>query len=217
MNFRGDRIRREALCLKRREPPTRPPKTSKNKGPPMNLLTANPVGLLPGSPRYIVGKGGRGSVWNYRGREVDVVAVPTTGQYKACWHDKGMSRCSWGNDEHGALANARFEIEVEDLGNDWWEAQHAIHTALDHLVDETKEPINRGRLARHLEVLYRVPAPSYRISPRHMDAFYRLSLDDRLRLLDAVLDYQERSGFFDPARRVANPDPEGTRAELLMA
>lgn len=178
--------------------------------------------LLPGAPpRYLFGGMGTPQLWEYRGLQVEVAPIPPTPhepkrRFKACFHDdEGVRRCGIAEDEQGALANARYHIDLDSMGQTWRDAEQAVQRALDHMVDTTDDPINRGRLARHVEVLSRAPHPDYKILPYQMQAFYDLSLEDRLHLIEEVIELQRRTGLFDSKRRIPNPEPAGVRSELL--
>lgn len=173
--------------------------------------------LLPGPPpQYVMGGMGMPEVWRYRGYDIEV--IPSNGDFKACYvHPEDGRQCPIARDVQSALGNARHRIDISEMPEGWWDAEHVVHMTLDHYAETATTPINRGRIARHIEELRAHPVKGVPIHRHSYEQFDNLSLPDRLRLIDEVIDYQERAGLWDPQRRTKNPsdDPPGTVAELL--
>jgi hypothetical protein len=202
-------------------------------------LRPNP--LTTGSPPvHVQGLPGSSQVWRYKGRELLVERDPgmTTAPWKVTWiTDEGDEESSYGVDAQAALANARYNIDVVANDKKWpgyYSAETAAHHVLDNYVDFSDDPVDRATVARLIEQI----AEQFRRDPNTrpnlygprtlpirkfgIDAFYSLPIKERLRLIDELIDYQYRWGFFGPERykptpskgRVKNPGKKrNTRAE----
>lgn len=179
------------------------------------MAAANP--LLPGAPpAYVHGMPGGAQVWRYRGREISVQPGPTGTWWEASWTEGTDRESHHAVDAQDAVGRARFNIDLIELGGDWPEAEIGLVHASDHL-DEAGRAATRATLARHAEVLFRQALTGTDVSPIrkwHAEAFYRLSLSDRLRLIDEVIADQRRAGVLS---NPSSPSPRGmqTRAALL--
>jgi hypothetical protein len=180
--------------------------------------TPNPL-IKRAPPQFVSGQVGGEQVWRYAGVEIDVHPPRTRIGVMSLWRasfvspdpaDEGEETSVRAIDRDAALANARHQIDLHELGEAWRDAEYTIHHVLDNYVDTTNDPINRARLARHLEVWAQTKHfdPTYPVKARDFQAFYALPLQDRLALLDAVIDFQERAEQFEPQRRIPEEKPK---------
>lgn len=190
-------------------------------------------------PQFVQGMLGQDQVWTYKGREITVIRYPKMpdAPWQASWvTDEGDREESHGIDPGGALANARYNIDVTSNEAKWpgyYSAETMAHHVLDNMVDYGTGPIDRAALAREIEYVAKQVRrkPDVKPSlygPRDLPirswgvvAFDGLALKERLRLLDELIDYQYRWGFIPEKRyrptptrrRLRNPKKRNTREE----
>lgn len=184
----------------------------------------NPIDPKQAPPKAVYSYGGQ-STWRYRGREIQVVRDPNWkpgqyGKFGASWpepEDEGDEQAAFATDEQGALANARHQIDVHErqkTHKDYWAADNMVAHVIDYLNDFTTGPIDRATVARAIEEARlsltrqgraRVGGTSLPIREWGMDAFQKLPLKERLRMIDEGIDYQGRSGLVDAKRLKSTP------------
>lgn len=171
------------------------------------LLRGHPPTYLQGLPSK--------SLWAYQGRSIEVEET-RPGKWEARYRDAdGDERKVHAEDAQGALYGARFGIDVEVLTETVDPAWGPAESAVEHVVDfhGDQGAVSRSKVARTLEEWRRgcVSPPAGVRTGRSaaalcedIEAFYRLPLTDRLRLIDEVIHMQIVLGLIGP-EIVSNP------------
>lgn len=163
----------------------------------------NPLSSGP-PPQYVFGGMGTPQLWRYRGRDLEVTPVDFGAWqgFRATWVEpleEGDRIGATGHDVHDALANARLDIDLYELGDPWRDA----YQGLDTVSDTIRGPYDRRTLARQAEIMFRKRLAGEEGAPQFLKkseakAFYKLSLPDRLRLMDELIAVHRRKGMIDP-------------------
>ncbi len=181
----------------------------------------NPVDPASAPPRFLQGYPAD-TEWEYKGRQIRVKEMkvrphltPKQGtEWIASWSeptDEGDTWTASAFDQQGALANARHKIDVEVLG--LWYPESLIHHAVDSL-DEMGQQISRSSVARYIELASRGSAHlpwGPENTAEAVQRFNALPLQERLRLIDEVIDYQLRAGLLDPENVKLTKNPTRKR------
>lgn len=174
--------------------------------------------LVPGPPpQYVMGGMGTPEIWRYRGRDIEVSHQPWADpkyQYRATWGMLGCEQSRTGRTNHDALVDARYDIDLESLGPLWVEAESVVDFALSHYSKARIGPINRGKIARYMETFGK-QHPTLSFGRSKQDSFDKLSLPDRLRLIDEVIAHHARRGWVDQ-KLVHNPLLPGPPPQYVM-
>lgn len=168
-----------------------------------------PSGPLRPWPQWIGTTSEGSDVWGYRGHEIVIIPVSTPGHFR--WSVRtptggGFTTPVASPDPAAALQSAVFEVDLVLAPLDHQIAAGFVIAAAHRLRSIEGKPVDRSNVARTAEVMRQQST-----MPRHVAAFQKLSIQQRLELIDEVVRVAQSHGgrFPNPSREYNVVRPKG--------